>query len=141
MNITELKKMRMNAKRNKDTITASILTLVLGEYQTKEKRGDVPDLVSIAQKLIKSNTETMALRPDEKLVAENVVLAQLLPKQMTEVELREAIIESGAVNMGMLMKYLSANHANQYDKKLASKIANEPFLGNLDRKGKRNEVS
>jgi hypothetical protein len=39
------------------------------------------------------------------------------------------------------MKYLSANHANQYDKKLASKIANEPFLGNLDRKGKRNEVS
>jgi uncharacterized protein YqeY len=141
MNITELKKMRMNAKRNKDTITASILTLVLGEYQTKEKRGDVPDLVSIAQKLIKSNTETMALRPDEKLVAENVVLAQFLPKQMTEVELREAIIESGAVNMGMLMKYLSANHANQYDKKLASKIANEPFLGNLDRKGKRNEVS
>ena len=133
MNIAELKKMRMDATRNKDKIAASILTLVLGEYQTKEKRGDVPDLVSIAQKLIKSNTETMALRPDEKLVTENVVLALLLPKQMTEVELREAIIVSGAVNMGMVMKYLGANHANQYDKKLASKIAKESFLGNLDR--------
>ena len=125
MNIAEVKKMRMNAKRNKDKVTASILTLVMGEYETKEKRGETPDIVAIAQKLIKSNTETMTTRPDDKLVAENQVLTQLLPRQMSEDELREAITNSGATNIGMVMKYLGENHANTYDKKLASKIAKE----------------
>lgn len=125
MDISEIKAMRMKAKRERNKVTASILTLVMGEYETKEKRGDTPDIVQIAQKLIKSNNETMAARPDEKLVAENEVLVQLLPKQMTEDQLEYAIFQSRAVDMGMVMKYLGTHHANTYDKKLASQLAKE----------------
>jgi uncharacterized protein YqeY len=123
MDITQIKAMRMTAKRERNKVTASILTLVLGEYETKEKRGETPDIIQIAKKLIKSNTETMAARPDEKLVAENAVLIQLLPKQMTEDQLVKAIQASQAPNMYMVMKYLGTHHANTYDNKLASKLA------------------
>jgi uncharacterized protein YqeY len=125
MDIIQIKAMRMTAKRERNKVTASILTLVLGEYETKEKRGETPDIVKIAKKLIDSNTEIMAARPDDKLVAENAVLLQLLPKQMTEDQLRAAIHASQAPNIGMVMKYLGTHHANTYDKGLASKLAKD----------------
>lgn len=134
MNITEVKKMRMIAKKEKDTVAANILTLVVGEYETSEKRGETPDIVKIATKLKKSNTEVLGLMKAnrevnasniQKLTQENVVLTQLLPKQMTEDELINAIGKSGANNIGMVMKFLGANYPNQYDKQLASKLAKD----------------
>lgn len=134
MNIQEVKKMRMNAKKDKDQVAANILTLVVGEFETQEKRGEQPDVVQIATKLRKSNSEVLDLMKGhrevngsqiKKLTEENIVLENLLPKQLTDDELRDIISNSGANNIGMVMKFLGENYANQYDKKLASQLAKE----------------
>lgn len=120
----------MVARKNGDATRYSILTLLVGELETRLKGSNSSDasVEAVARKLIKSNSETLAIRPDEKLLAENAILEEFLPKQLTQDEL-ETIIKSvaslGGANVGSVMKYLNQEYQGQFDRALAAKLAKE----------------
>lgn len=108
-------------------IEVAILNLLLGEIETVEKRtGKLyteSQVVDAIKKLIKSNDESLKHRSSEKLVTENAVLAALLPKQLSESEIRDLISANNLVGVPAVMQFLNSNYAGQFDKGLASTIA------------------
>lgn len=109
------------------TIEVAIINLLLGEIETVEKRtGKLyteSQVVDAVKKLIKSNDESLKHRASDKLVAENTVLSALLPKQLTEDQIRNLISTNALVGVPAVMQYLNSNYAGQFDKGLASTIA------------------
>lgn len=108
-------------------IEVAILNLLLGEIETVEKRtGKLyteSQVVDAVKKLIKSNDESLKHRASEKLVTENAVLSALLPKQLTEDQIRDLISTNALVGVPAVMQFLNSNYAGQFDKGLASSIA------------------
>jgi uncharacterized protein YqeY len=119
---------KLDARRDPSrAIEVAILNLLLGEIETVEKRtGKVyteAQVVDAVKKLIKSNDESLKHRANPKLETENQVLAGLLPKQLSESQIRDLITANGLVGVPAVMQYLNGNYAGQFDKSLASTIA------------------
>ena len=126
----EVKAARMQAMRDKNYATRSILTTLLGELEGAAKRdqSDITDdmVIKTCKKFIVGNLETMRLGGDvEKLEAENVILKGFIPKQLSANELRVIIEDMKLNNLGQIMKQLKAEHDGEYDGKMASQIARE----------------
>lgn len=114
----------------KDTtkaIEVSILSLLVGEIETSEKRTGTTftdlQVVDAIKKLIKSNDDSLKHRDSDKLKRENALLSSFLPKQLTEFEIRAVIAENGLQGVPAVMQFLNSNYAGQFDKALASTIA------------------
>lgn len=108
-------------------VEVAILNLLLGEIETIEKRTGKAftdaDVVGAVKKLIKSNDETLKLQNIPKLVIENEVLSKLLPRQLSEQEIRDLIADNALTDIKSVMQFLNTNFAGQFDKGLASNIA------------------
>ena len=126
--IEHIKIQKNEARRDPNrVIEMNILTLLIGEVETVELRtqkkfGD-SQVVDLIKKLIKSNEDSLKHRASEKLVAENAVLAKLLPQQLTEAEIVQIIASYSLVGIPAVMKFLSAEYAGRFDKGLASRLA------------------
>jgi uncharacterized protein YqeY len=109
----------------------NILTLLIGELETaaSRDRSEITSdkVIAGVRKLIKSNTETLKLVANPKLVRENAYLETFLPLGMTAEQISDAIKDSGATNMGAAMKALKANPDAVYDPSLASQVAKALF--------------
>ena len=124
------------ANRNATDKTAfSILTLLVGELETKLKREgksltDAPDadVITMVKKLIKSNNEVISLSTEaqaKKFVTENEVLKIFLPVEMSYGEIEDALTECLFSNVGEAIKCIDAKYAGKYDKAVACKIAKD----------------
>jgi uncharacterized protein YqeY len=115
MLIDRLKSEIEYATRYKDRMLSSLLKIVLGDCQTKNKFDD--DFIELTcRKLIESNLETIKLGGEStQLNIENVILNKYVKKDLSEAELQihtdklsieitDAKSEGQAV--GVLMKYL-----------------------------------
>lgn len=145
MIIDQMKLDMLNARKNKNVETLSILSTVLGEMMANAAMIDNVKVVTdeaaikIIKKYIKGAEEMMthsgimsqiAL---DKLVSERDILEKYLPKMLNGDEIRRimtAEIESGEASIGSLMKKMKIDYANLYDGKLASQIANNLLKGN-----------
>jgi uncharacterized protein YqeY len=130
MLIDKLKAARMQAMRDKNGLARSILTTLLGELEGIAKRDQVSindDMViRTCKKFIVGNLETIKLGGDsEKLEAENEILKQFVPKQLSADELRVIIADMKLLNLGQIMQQLKVDHEGTYDGKMASQIARE----------------
>lgn len=109
----------------------NVLTVLIGELETaaSRDRSEITNDKVIAgiRKLVKSNTETLKLVANPKLVRENAYLETFLPVGMTESQIRDVFKDSGATNIGAAMKALKSNPDAVYDPSLASKVARELF--------------
>lgn len=125
-----------SANRNATDKTAfSILTLLVGELETKLKREgkaltDAPDadVITMVKKLIKSNNEVISLSNEsqaKKFVVENEVLKIFLPVEMAYGEIEDALTECLFSSVGEAIKCLDAKYAGKYDKAVACKIAKD----------------
>jgi uncharacterized protein YqeY len=114
----------IQAFKEKDTVTKTLLGTIKGELQTLEKNGTVVDdtvTLSLLTKFTKS-VKQMIEYGNTEAVAELSVLERYTPKQMTEEEVTALVrttIENGATNMGEIMKVFADKNA---DKKLVSTI-------------------
>lgn len=94
------------------------------------------EVISVIRKIIKENNEVFELAKDldtqTNLAWQNVLLENLLPKQMSEEELTKLLrsfvcafigAEKSMKSMGVIMNYLKENYSGQYDPQMASKIA------------------
>jgi len=78
----DIKALIFEAMKNRDQIRANILRLLLSE---SEKSG--ASYERVAAKLIESNNEVLSHRAEEKLVKENEILAEFIPKKISKDEI------------------------------------------------------
>ena len=117
----EFRKEKMIALKEKDKLKNKVITNILSDltYIKKELKQEPTeaDSAKVVAKQVKQLKETMELskdRPDKmaELEAELAVLEQYMPKQMSEEEIREAVVklleENGITaepkNKGAIMK-------------------------------------
>lgn len=87
-----IRKSLMLASKNRNVLAKNILSLALGELQTAEARGKVlseKDKEEVVSKLVKSNNLTASQLEDGDqrkvdLLSENIILAEFLPKTLSE---------------------------------------------------------
>ena len=140
--IQTIKSAQIAARKKRDSITASLLTTLIGEAEMvgKNANREVTDqeVVATIKKFIKNIDETLkvldgtgidAVKVDVAR-AEKTILEQFLPKQLSEAEIRALIsdfLDVGETrpNMGEVMKHMKSNYDGQYDGKVVSRIAGE----------------
>jgi hypothetical protein len=130
-----------SALRTKDAFRTQVLRAVLAAAKNRaiELRVDaIPEseLVAVLKREAKQRAESLdfarkagrdeLIREHETAIA---IVESYLPKQLSEAELRAEIEvitrETGAADIGSIMKELGRRHAGRYDGKLASRLANE----------------
>ena len=115
---------RATYRKNKETLNAEILTTLIGEIETEEKRNGIifsdDDVIKVVQKFIKNINQTLAVHPTDILKYEKAFLEKYLPKQLSEEELK--IIASDFKIVGEYMKFLKQNYSGKYDSKFAMEV-------------------
>jgi len=100
------------ALKSGDRPRKTILSVIKGEIQTREKNLAVTDLadeevIRILVKTQKSLKETISLSDDQKSKDELAIIEEWLPTEMTQDEIEAKIREvvgDGPVNIGLVMK-------------------------------------
>ncbi len=127
-----------NAMKSKDKLALNTIRGVLSAIQYEEMRKSKDSLsdeeiISVIRSEIKKRVEALEYAEKdgrtetvEELKAEEAVLKNFLPQQMTEEELTAVVqgykAENPAINMGEVMKKLKESYAGKYDGKLASSV-------------------
>jgi hypothetical protein len=134
------------ALRAKDAQRTLVLRAVLAAAKNRaiELRVDeIPEaeLVAVLKREAKQRAESLDFARKagrDELVREHeaavAIVESYLPKQLSEAELRaeiQAIMrETGAADIGSIMKELGRRHAGRYDGKLASRLVGECATSN-----------
>lgn len=142
MLMQQLKADQLQARKDRNTVKATLLTTLIGEAANIGKNDGNrettdQEVVQIVKKFIKGMDETLMVLYERKAhdTAEGVemekkILNEYLPRQMTGQQIMDALKASGLqLNKGICMKYLKENFAGQYDGKLASQIIDELLKG------------
>ena len=146
--LSKIKAAQLQARKNRDAVTASLLTTLIGEAEMVGKNANRAttddEVIAVIQKFIKNINETvsaLSAQPAtastiatqariEVLQAERVELEQFLPSQLSADELTghvHAIIAGllgmkSTINVGDVMGVLKNRFAGRYDGKMASTI-------------------
>ncbi len=140
----EFRKEKMIALKEKDKLKNKVITNILSDltYIKKELKQEPTEVDSakVVAKQVKQLKETMELskdRPDKmaELEAELAVLEQYMPKQMSEEEIREAVVklleENGITaepkNKGAIMKVVMPALNGKADGKDINKVVSSLF--------------
>ena len=140
----EFRKEKMVALKEKDKLKNKVITNILSEltYIKKELKQEPTeaDSAKVVAKQVKQLKETMELskdRPDkmEELEAELAILEQYMPKQMSEDEIRDAVMklleENGITaepkNKGAIMKVVMPELNGKADGKDINKVVSSLF--------------
>lgn len=136
--LTQLRKDKMNALKEKDTVKNGVCSLLissiaLAEKEMKKELSDEEALVYV-QKELKQAKEALALTPAERtdLIEESKrkieIIESYLPKQMTLDEIKEAVesiiaelnLEPVKKSQGIIMKEMMARYKGKTDGKSVS---------------------
>jgi uncharacterized protein YqeY len=133
----------LEARRRRDTATATSLTTLIGELETFAKNvGHEPtdaDVVAFVRKTLKGVDEVLRLASQESssyltAVDERALFESYLPKQLTSTEL-DAVIDgiidrwaAGQPTVGDVMKVLKADYSGQYDGATASALLKQKLV-------------
>jgi uncharacterized protein YqeY len=119
------------AKKNKDTLKANLLSTLYAELFTLSKSGKElteEDEIKAIKKFIKNADETLALDiPDEqkaKFKSEKEILELYLPQQLGKDEIENIVndmLADGKI-MKDIMAYFKENYSGRYDGKTVNEI-------------------
>lgn len=136
--LDQLRKEKLEAYKNKDTVKNGVLSLLISAMSLKEKETHQPltqeEEFAIIQKELKQTKESLAATPADRtdLIAQEeakvAILESYLPKQMTLDEVMQAIrdfasqqgVEISAKNRGVLIKGVMAALQGRTDGKMVS---------------------
>ena len=137
--LTQIKADNLTARKTKDKVLSSILTLLVSEIDNigiNDGKRDTTEeeTIKVLQKFKKNASENALAKEklggtkDEIKVfnEESLVYESYLPKLMSEDELKTAIevmVKDGANNIGVIMGKLKKEYGGQYDGGMASEIA------------------
>lgn len=105
--LEKLRKQRMQAMKDRNAIEKDILSVALGDCELAESRqgqGPIEDtqVENIIRKIIAGNNEVLSFRDNEKLVKENQILEEFLPKQMTIQEIEAFFLNGNGPHFEMV---------------------------------------
>ena len=140
--LEQMKKDNLNARKEKDTTTSNLLSVLIAEIEKGAKDDgnrevNNKDILAALKKFSKGAKESItalekAGRNTSQVKQEIEILERYLPKQMSETELRKAIAtiveglpEKSPKMMGKIMGELKAKYEGSYDGKMAGQIAKE----------------
>lgn len=135
----QIKKDQLAARKAKSKGKTALLTTLIGELVTDVtgtslQPMDVTDEMVVAKvkKFTKSLQELAAVYPfqsdkQKAALTEIAILAEYLPKQLTNAELTKILMECGATQVGSAMAFLKTEYAGLYDGRAASTIAKSLF--------------
>jgi uncharacterized protein YqeY len=136
MIVNNIKVDQIQARKNKNTHEATLLTTLLSEAVMvgKNQNRDTTDeeTIMVIRKFLKNNNDFLKALPSSKveerakLVSENQILERYLPQQLSEDQLKELVtvaVNSGVnKDKGSIMKYMKENHTGLYDGKTLSSV-------------------
>lgn len=122
MTVEQIKKDRIQAMKDKDTVKKNLLSTLLGEIENSPSKGDESIVIPTIKSLIKRLKEVSKY---EDNAVELAILENYLPKQLTEDQIRAIFADNGLEGVGPRMKFLKENYTGQYDGAVASKLAKE----------------
>ena len=137
MLIDEIKKANVQAMKDRDANKRAIFSVLITKYnnfaiEQKAVGKEVTDidLINIIHKTVKeledeSRSYLQAGRDDRAsaIVQQMVDISVYLPKQLTEVEIKEIIDKLEDKSIPSVMKHFKANYAGSVDLSLVSKVA------------------
>lgn len=127
----ELKKRRMQAMKEKDKDTVSLLGTLIAEASKQNKEPSDDEVLRTVKKFVQSSEETISAMRERGLDTatqekERTMLESLLPKQMSESEIDSAVLDAIAQtgaqskkDMGSVMAKLK-EHGQAIDMSVAS---------------------
>lgn len=121
---------QLEARKNKDTLKASLLTTLIGEYESQmkssvENHSEEGTMTATIKKFVKNIEQTLAVREVADLIKEKEILLSFLPQQLTEGQLEliiQSYINEGDDSVPLVMKRLKAEYNGMFDGKLASEV-------------------
>ena len=139
MDYNFLRKEKMEALKNKDTLKNSVITMLLSGLTYKKKEvgrepneADCYEVIAKELKQVEESLELAAGRPEmvEELKQKEAILEGYLPKQLSEEEIAEKVkeilaangIEAAAKNKGAAMKVIMAELKGKADGKLINQV-------------------
>jgi uncharacterized protein YqeY len=144
--IETIKSQQVQSRKDRDSLKSMLLTTLLGEAtmigkNDGNRESTDSEVVAVIKKFVKNIDETVkflekeAKTNEEKMTVlskEKEILETFLPKQLSEVEIREVVNsivltfeEKNPKLMGKVISVLKERHNGQYDGALASKIVKE----------------
>lgn len=134
--LAKIKADQLDARKNKLTEKASLLTTLIGEATMVGKNDgnrettDV-EVIAIIKKFVNNIQECLKVAAADKQAqfqTELNVLNEYLPKQMSDDDIKreaELAIVNGAKNIGAIMNHFKNNFAGTYDGKVVSNVAKQ----------------
>lgn len=136
--IEEIASDRVQARKNKETVRASLLTTLYGEATKVGKdKGNRPstdeEVIAVIKKFLKGIEAILEVSDmNPQALQERAILESYLPKQMSEEDLEACVSmivskldDPNPKDMGAVMKSLKALYDGQYDGKMASQKVRE----------------
>lgn len=103
------------ARLAKDSFKRTLLSTIIGEIELLSKKKEhlnktKDDLaVTVIKAAVNNNISIIKINGNEKLIAENEILDELLPKPLNVDECKSLINEHEFVNIGQFMQYAKSN--------------------------------
>ena len=141
--LTDIKDAQLVARKAHDDVASRLLTTLYSEAAMVGKNAVPPhdstdaEVTAVIRKFLKNTRDYLQIMGDrregdvcDRLYAEEQILEQFLPTQMTELELEKCIATfmadnglSGPKALGLVMKMLKDNYGGMYDGQTASAVA------------------
>jgi len=137
--LNQIKQDQLQARKEKNTVAANLLTTLMGEIQgdltrmapearTEKAEGDV--VMATIKSFLKKNKESQDNVKDTKKVqelkTEEAILTAYMPTQLSKIQLEEIIKKQfptiDVKSKGPVMAFLKQNYNGQYDGKVASEV-------------------
>ena len=122
-------------KNHRAKVKASVLSTLMGDIETKAKRGEYVSetcVIKLVKKYLTDIEATLKVKSDIDLETQRDALKVYVPRQLSDEELRAFIlVEANALDnptirdMGKILSVLKSKHDGKYDGGRASKIAKD----------------
>lgn len=132
MQLDEMKAKLLEERKAGSKVGRAVMQSLIADFDKQARTGKEVDGMALIRKYLDNAKTNMQLEVQRKNSAgakayglEAVFLESLLPKQLTDEQLRNIIETGDFKNIGEAMKFLRSNYQGQYDGGVASKIARE----------------
>ncbi len=118
--IEQLKNAHLNARKTRDAIAASILSVVIGDVQTKEKNGKNftdSDIIALLKSVCEDIRVSKSKVDGDQLVTfehELAALTQFISSQLTVQDIAGILAAAGVKSIPDAQKYMRANYSGTF---------------------------
>lgn len=131
MLLNKIKEDQLDARKNKDTIKISVLTLALSDIirvgkDNGNRETTEDEAVLVIKKHIKYLDENLALTLEEnekfEFSTQKIILESYLPTQATVEDIKQVMLQNPNASKGEIFKILKSKFGNNFDGKMVPQL-------------------